>query len=93
MMMDQTTLSPSSGLAAVKPHPPEAKASTVWFMAVSVGVIVANIYYAQPLLADIAASFGLTVPQVASVAMLTQLGAAVGMVLFVPLGDTRNVAR
>ncbi len=59
-------------------------------MAVSVAVIVANIYYAQPLLADIAGSFGLTVPQVASVAMLTQLGAAVGMVLFVPLGDTRE---
>ena len=29
-------------------------AGTIWFMAVSVGVIVANIYYAQPLLADIA---------------------------------------
>src|SRR5580658_10589298 len=37
--------------------------SMVWLMAISVGVVVANIYYAQPLLADIAHSFGLAVTQ------------------------------
>jgi predicted MFS family arabinose efflux permease len=50
-------------------------------------VVVANIYYAQPLLADIAHTFGLTVTQAGAIAMLSQVGTAVGMFLFVPLGD------
>ena len=46
----------------------------VWLLAISTGCIVANIYYAQPLLADIAREFGLTVPKVGAVFMLTQIG-------------------
>jgi predicted MFS family arabinose efflux permease len=61
--------------------------STVWLMAITVGVIVANIYYVQPLLADIARTFGLSVTRVGTVAMLSQAGTALGMFLFVPLGD------
>jgi predicted MFS family arabinose efflux permease len=61
--------------------------TTVWLMAITVGVIVANIYYIQPLLADIANTFGLTVTHAGSVAMLSQAGTALGMFLFVPLGD------
>jgi predicted MFS family arabinose efflux permease len=65
-------------------------AATIWFMAISVGVIVANIYYAQPLLADIARSFRLDVTKAGGIAMLSQAGTALGMLLFVPLGDTRE---
>ena len=61
--------------------------TTVWLMAITVGVIVANIYYVQPLLADIARTFGLSVTRVGTVAMLSQAGTALGMFLFVPLGD------
>src|ERR1700722_10300836 len=61
--------------------------SLVWLMATTVGVVVANIYYAQPLLADIAHGFGLTVTQAGAIAMLSQVGTAAGMFLFVPLGD------
>jgi predicted MFS family arabinose efflux permease len=61
--------------------------TTVWLMAITVGVIVANIYYVQPLLADIAHTFGLSVTRVGTVAMLSQAGTALGMFLFVPLGD------
>jgi predicted MFS family arabinose efflux permease len=61
--------------------------SIVWLMAITVGVIVANIYYAQPLLAEIAKTFGLSVTRAGTVAMLSQAGTAVGMFLFVPLGD------
>ncbi|HEX4002480.1 MAG TPA: MFS transporter [Candidatus Acidoferrales bacterium] len=64
--------------------------TTVWFMAASTGVIVANIYYIQPLLADIARAFGLTVTKVGFIAMLTQIGTALGMLFFVPLGDSRE---
>ena len=41
----------------------------VWFLAICTGCIVANIYYAQPLLADIAREFGLSVPKVGAVFM------------------------
>jgi predicted MFS family arabinose efflux permease len=61
--------------------------STVLLMAVSVGVIVANIYYIQPLLAQVAATFHLTVAKAGALAMISQAGTAVGMFLFVPLGD------
>ena len=60
---------------------------TVLLMAITVGVTVANNYYAQPLLADIAQSFGLSVTRAGAIAMLSQIGTAVGMFLFVPLGD------
>src|SRR4051812_47557895 len=56
-------------------------------MAVAVGVIVANIYYIQPLLGAIAHTFGLTVTRAGSLAMLSQAGTALGMLFFVPLGD------
>jgi predicted MFS family arabinose efflux permease len=61
--------------------------TTVWLMAITVGVIVANIYYVQPLLADIANTFGLSATRAGIVAMLSQAGTALGMFLFVPLGD------
>ena len=62
-------------------------------MAFSVGAIVANIYYIQPLLSTIATAFRISVPQVGIVAMLTQFGAALGMLFFVPLGDTKERRR
>src|ERR1700732_627033 len=63
------------------------KPGLVWLMAGSVGVIVANLYYAQPLLGDIARTFGLTVTGVGALAMLMQAGTALGQFSFVPLGD------
>ena len=62
-------------------------------MAFSVGAVVANIYYIQPLLATIAGTFRISVPKVGTVAMLTQFGAAAGMLMFVPLGDTKERRR
>jgi len=59
----------------------------VWLLAFSTGCIVANIYYVQPLLADIAREFGLSVAQIGIVAMLAQVGTGLGMLFFVPLGD------
>ena len=61
--------------------------STVVLMAATVGVVVANIYYIQPLLADIAKAFRLSVTDAGALGMLSQAGTATGMFLFVPLGD------
>jgi len=77
----------ASPLAVAKGELEPMRRSMIWLMATAVGVIVANIYYAQPLLADIAHSFGLTVTQAGAIAMLSQVGTAAGMFLFVPLGD------
>jgi predicted MFS family arabinose efflux permease len=59
----------------------------VFLLALSTGCIVANTYYVQPLLADIAREFGLSVTQGGIVAMLAQIGTGTGMLFFVPLGD------
>ena len=60
----------------------------VWFMAISVGTIVANIYYIQPLLVEVALDFNLTSTQAGLIATATQIGTSFGMLFFVPLGDT-----
>jgi len=62
-------------------------------MAVAVGVIVANIYYIQPLLGAIAGTFGLTVARAGMLAMLSQAGTALGMLFFVPLATSTSGAR
>jgi len=56
-------------------------------MAVSTGAVVANLYYAQPLLHDVGHSFGVGSAAVATVVTVTQVGYAAGLLLVVPLGD------
>lgn len=56
-------------------------------LALCCGVTVANIYVAQPLLTLIAEDFGVSAGAVGTVATLGQLGYALGLLLFVPLGD------
>lgn len=70
--------------------PSTLSSKTVWLMAISVGVIVGNIYYIQPLLAEMAREFHLSVPSAGAIAMLMQIGTAAGMLAFVPLGDTHE---
>jgi len=60
----------------------------VRLMALSVGTIVANLYYIQPLLVDVSLSFNLTSTQAGLIATATQIGTSFGMLFFVPLGDT-----
>ena len=59
----------------------------VWLMAFSVGAIVANIYYIQPLLTLVASAFHVSAATIGTVAMASQLGTALGMLVFVPMGD------
>jgi len=62
-------------------------AALIFLLAASCGLIVANIYYAQPLVGLIAPSLGI-MPRTASlIVTLTQLGYAAGLLLLVPLGD------
>lgn len=64
--------------------------SLLWIMAIASGLAVANLYYNQPLLADMATSFGISRDQAGYISTFTQIGYALGMLLFVPLGDIRE---
>ncbi|USI71673.1 MFS transporter [Sphingomonas morindae] len=55
--------------------------------ALACGAMVANIYYAQPLIALIAPALGLRAGMAGLIVTLTQLGYAAGLVLLVPLAD------
>ncbi len=60
---------------------------TVMLMSVTCAFGVANIYYCQPLLADMARSLAVSDRVISSLPVWTQAGTAAGMFLFVPLGD------
>ena len=65
----------------------------VFVMAVACAFAVATIYYCQPLLPQMAATFaapGAGGAHGGAIATLTQIGYACGLLLFVPLGDIRN---
>ena|GEM_PF-2966426 len=51
----------------------------VLVMAIASGITVANLYYIQPLLVEIAYTFHVTQVNVGFVAMLTQIGYALGI--------------
>ncbi|WP_407312608.1 MFS transporter [Desulfosporosinus sp. SB140] len=69
---------------------PNLSLTLLLILAISCGMSVANLYYNQPLLADMAQSFHVSASQIGSISMLTQLGYALGLFLFVPLGDIRE---
>jgi predicted MFS family arabinose efflux permease len=56
-------------------------------ISVACGLTVANLYYAQPLLALMAKAFGVSQGAAAVVVTATQLGYAAGLAFVVPLGD------
>ena len=60
---------------------------TLRAMAVGSGLAVANIYYVQPLLDDMGRYFGVPDRRMGLISMLSQVGYATGMLLFLPLGD------
>jgi len=67
---------------------PRLSSICIAIMAAAGGIAVANLYYNQPMLPDIGRSFGVSANVIAILPMLTQVGYALGLFLFVPLGDT-----
>lgn len=61
--------------------------SLLWVMAIATGLVVANIYYNQPLLKQMEGSFKITEGRAQLIAVLTQMGYAAGMLLLLPLAD------
>lgn len=65
----------------------ELSHSQVLFMALCTGLIVANIYYCQPLIVLISKEFNIAESRAGVITFLTQLGYALGLLFLVPLGD------
>src|ERR1700744_3328122 len=61
--------------------------SVYWVMALAAGLVVANNYYNQPLLVDFAHTFNVTERAAGTASIAAQTGYALGLLLFVPLGD------
>ncbi|UIR57190.1 MFS transporter [Sphingobacterium sp. SRCM116780] len=61
--------------------------SLLWLMTIATGLVVANNYYNQPLLALIAKDIQVSESVASNIAMLTQIGYACGLLFIVPLGD------
>jgi predicted MFS family arabinose efflux permease len=72
--------------AASKTHP-ELTPVTLWIMTIATGLIVANLYYNQPLLEEIARTLHVSRGRAGQVSMLTQLGYAAGMFFIAPMAD------
>lgn len=73
MAADSTTSRVSTGLAVL--------------LAVAAGLAVGNLYWAQPLLAEIAADLGVATAECGLLVTATQVGYAIGVFALVPLGD------
>lgn len=61
--------------------------TVIWLMTIISGLVVANIYYNQPLLSLISEDLKVSEAAVSKISVLTQLGYATGLLLVVPLGD------
>ncbi len=65
----------------------------VVLFAIACGLVVANLYYAQPLLPAIAESLKLSSVESSLIVAIGQIGYVVGIALLVPLGDAVNRRR
>ena len=62
-------------------------AHILWTLAIVAGISVANLYYNQPLLNVIRHELGMSEFKTNLIAMITQVGYALGLLFIVPLGD------
>jgi len=66
---------------------PQLNRMLLMLMAIASGITIANIYYIQPLLGQIAGAFHITQASAGLLATLTQIGYALGLFLILPLAD------
>jgi predicted MFS family arabinose efflux permease len=66
---------------------PQLSGRLTALLALAVGVLAANLYYAQPLTTLMASSLGMQPAHAGLVVTMTQIGYGLGVFLLVPLGD------
>ncbi|RJE84716.1 MFS transporter [Paenibacillus sp. 1011MAR3C5] len=65
----------------------------MFLLAAACGLIVANLYYAQPLIGPISMATGLTVATAGIIVTVTQIGYVAGLLFIVPLSDVMENRR
>jgi predicted MFS family arabinose efflux permease len=81
MMMQENSV------ASVHEAQSEPSAAFVTLVAVATGVLVANLYYAQPLVGSIGPALGISDRLTGAITSVTQIGYGAGLFLLVSLGD------
>jgi MFS family permease len=74
-------------VAATSQQTQELPRGLVVLIAVATGAVVANLYYAQPVLHQVARTFNSGPGATSTIITATQIGYAAGLLLVVPLGD------
>ena len=77
-------------LTAPAVPPTRTPQGLVGLLACASGLSVANVYYAQPLLDQMAGDFAISTAAVGGVITATQVGSVLALLLIVPLGDQLN---
>lgn len=88
--MESNTSSLSPGAA---PASAPMSGALVALFSLCAGVLVANLYYAQPIIELIAPTVGLSAQSASVIVSLTQIGYAVGLFFLVPLADLHENRR
>lgn len=78
---------PPAAQAAATHAAGEVPGRIILLLAAACGIIVANLYYAQPLVGPISQSTGLSPAAAGLIVTLTQIGYGLGLLFIVPLGD------
>jgi predicted MFS family arabinose efflux permease len=66
---------------------PQISGRTTTFLSAACGLIVANLYYAQPIAGPISSSLGNSLDSAGLIVTVTQVGYCIGLLFLVPLGD------
>lgn len=77
----------SSPVSSEHPEQEGLTPHLVMVIAAACGLIVANLYYAQPLAGPISAALGMSASQAGLIVTMTQMGYCLGLLLIVPLAD------
>ncbi|MFD9882839.1 MFS transporter [Streptomyces alboflavus] len=82
-----TTCDETPRAAETPEQAPALSRRTILLLALAGAVAVANVYFAQPLLATLSQDFGISEGAVGAIVTLTQIGYGLGLFFIVPLGD------
>ncbi|WP_211950886.1 MFS transporter [Cupriavidus yeoncheonensis] len=77
----------SPGMNGARPAAAPMSGALVALFSLCAGVLVANLYYAQPIIEMIAPAVGLSAQSASVIVSLTQIGYAIGLFFLVPLAD------
>ena len=92
-MQDTATSNVATPRTRLAQHAPTLSGWMTFQLAFACGLIVANLYYAQPLAGPIGQSLGLAPAATGLIVTLTQIGYGLGLLLIVPLGDLIETRR